>query len=107
VLAHQPLAVANSILWSGAVLLLGTYLVMVDELQGFVSPVGGTTGSVQSETRKFNLIAMLSQQALDQVPGQMRSGLRNVEVDTTFRTGRDAAEYLSQIMGSVDPFSIR
>jgi hypothetical protein len=37
VLAHQPPLVANSIPWSGAVLLLGTDVLVIDELHDFVS----------------------------------------------------------------------
>jgi hypothetical protein len=60
-----------------------------------------------SETRKFNLFAMLSHQTLDQVPDRMRSGLQNVEVDITFRTGRDDAKQQAKVVGNVDPFSVK
>jgi hypothetical protein len=37
----------------------------------------------------------------------MRSGLQNVEVDITFRTGRDDAEIQAKVVGTVDPMAVK
>jgi hypothetical protein len=37
----------------------------------------------------------------------MRSGLQNVAVDITVRTGRDDAEQQAKVVGNVDPFSVK
>ncbi len=86
-------------------MLLGTCLRVIDELQGFATHAAARLTSTLSETHKFNLFAVLSDQTLDQVPDRMRSGARKVEVDTTFRTGRDDAAQQANVMGKVDPFS--
>jgi len=70
----------------------GTHFLVLDEFHDFVSQSAAQLTSMLSETRKFNLFAVLSHQTLHQVPDQMRSGLQNVEVDITFegRLGRKA-----------------
>jgi hypothetical protein len=85
----------------------GTHFLVLDEFHDFVSQSAAQLTSMLSETRKFNLFAVLSHQTLDQVPDRMRSGLQNVEVDITFRTGRDDAEQQAKVVGSVDPFSVK
>jgi hypothetical protein len=80
---------------------------VIDELQVVVSQSAAQLTSTLSETRKFNLFAVLSHQTLDQVPDRMRSALQNVEVDITFRTGRDDAEQQAKVVDNVDPFSVK
>ena len=60
-----------------------------------------------SQGRTFTLTLVYSYRTLDQIPDQKRFGLQNVEVNITFRTARDAADWLSKITGSVDPFSVK
>jgi hypothetical protein len=80
---------------------------VLDEFHDFVSQSAGQLTSMLSETRKVNLFAVLSHQTLDQVPDRMRSGLQDVEVGITFRTGRDDAEQQAKVVGKVDPFSVK
>ena len=70
----------------------GTQFLVLDEFHDFVSQSAAQLTSMLSETRKFNLFAVLSHQTLDQVPDRMHSGLQNVKGDITFegRLGRKA-----------------
>ena len=105
--AFQPPVVVNSIPWSGAIMLLATRLRVIDELQGFATHAAARLTSMLSETRKFQPIAVLSDQTLDQVPDRMCSGLQNGEVDITFRTGRDDAAQQANLVGRVDPVFLK
>ncbi len=60
-----------------------------------------------SQTRKFNTFVVLSHQTREQIPEEMRSGLQNVEVDITFRTGREDAEHQAKVVGKIDPLSVK
>jgi hypothetical protein len=66
---------------------------VLDERQDVGSQSAAQLTSTLSETHKFNLFAVLSHQTLGQGHERMRSGLLNVEVDNTVRTGRDDATH--------------
>jgi hypothetical protein len=60
-----------------------------------------------SQTRKFGMFVVLSHQTRDQIPERMWGALQNVEVDVTFRTGREDAERQAKVVGSVDPDAVK
>ncbi len=86
---------------------LGTHFVILDEFQSFVSQSHEALSDMLSQTRKFNTFVVLSHQTREQIPEHMRSGLQNVEVDITFRTGREDAEHQAKVVGQVDPLSVK
>jgi hypothetical protein len=85
----------------------GTHYVIVDECQLFVSNSSAALNEMLSQTRKFGMFVVLSHQTRDQIPERMWGALQNVEVDITFRTGREDAERQAKVVGSVDPDAIK
>ena len=85
----------------------GTHYVIVDECQLFVSSSSAALNEMLSQTRKFGMFVVLSHQTRDQIPERMWGALQNVEVDITFRTGREDAEHQAKVVGSVDPQAIK
>ena len=85
----------------------GTHYVIVDECQLFVSNSSAALNEMLSQTRKFGMFVVLSHQTRDQIPERMWGALQNVEVDITFRTGRDDAEHQAKVVGSVDPHAVK
>lgn len=85
----------------------GTHYVIVDECQLFLSNSSTALNEMLSQTRKFGMFVVLSHQTRDQIPERMWGALQNVEVDVTFRTGREDAEHQAKIVGSVDPHAIK
>jgi hypothetical protein len=85
----------------------GTHYVILDEAQLFVSNSSAALNEMLSQTRKFGMFVVLSHQTRDQIPERMWGALQNVEVDITFRTGREDAEHQAKVVGSVDPHAIK
>ncbi len=85
----------------------GTHYVIVDECQLFLSNSSAALNEMLSQTRKFGMFVVLSHQTRDQIPERMWGALQNVEVDVTFRTGREDAERQAKVVGSVDPDAIK
>jgi hypothetical protein len=85
----------------------GAHYVIVDECQLFVSNSSAALNEMLSQTRKFGMFVVLSHQTRDQIPERMWGALQNVEVDITFRTGREDAERQAKVVGSVDPDAIK
>ena len=85
----------------------GTHYVIVDECQLFVSNSSAALNEMLSQTRKFGMFVVLSHQTRDQIPERMWGALQNVEVDITFRTGREDAERQAKVVGSVDPHAVK
>ena len=85
----------------------GTHYVIVDECQLFLSNSSAALNEMLSQTRKFGMFAVLSHQTRDQIPERMWGALQNVEVDITFRTGREDAEHQAKVVGSVDPHAVK
>jgi hypothetical protein len=81
--------------------------VVLDEFQDFVSQSKDTLTAMLSETRKFGVFEVLSHQTRSQIPERMEGALQNVEVDITFRTGREDAEQQAKVVGNVDPLSVK
>jgi hypothetical protein len=63
--------------------------------------------SMLSETHTSNLFADHPHQILDQVSDRMRSGLQNVEVNITVRSGRNDAEQQAKVVGNADPLFLQ
>ena len=106
-LAHQPPVIADSIPWPGAVLLLGTDLLVIDELQDFISHPAALLTSILSRTCQFNVLAVLSRQTLDQLPDRLRSDLQHGDLDICFPTGHDDTEQQAKVVATVNPFSVK
>ena len=85
----------------------GAHYVIVDECQLFVSNSSAALNEMLSQTRKFGMFVVLSHQTRDQIPERMWGALQNVEVEITFRTGREDAERQAKVVGSVDPDAIK
>src|SRR4051812_44474479 len=85
----------------------GTHYVIVDECQLFLSNSSAALNEMLSQTRKFGMFVVLSHQTRDQIPERMWGALQNVEVDITFRTGREDAERQAKVVGSVDPDAVK
>jgi hypothetical protein len=85
----------------------GTHYVIVDECQLFLSNSSASLNEMLSQTRKFGMFVVLSHQTRDQIPERMWGALQNVEVDITFRTGREDAEHQAKVVGSVDPHAVK
>ncbi len=85
----------------------GTHFLALDEFHQFVSQSGEALTGMLSQTRKFGMFVVLSHQTRDQIPEGMRGALQNVEVDITFRTGREDAEHQAKVVGSVDPDAVK
>ena len=85
----------------------GTHYVIVDECQLFLSNSSAALNEMLSQTRKFGMFVVLSHQTRDQIPERIWGALQNVEVDITFRTGREDAERQAKVVGSVDPDAIK
>lgn len=85
----------------------GTHYIIVDECQLFLSNSSAALNEMLSQTRKFGMFVVLSHQTRDQIPERMWGALQNVEVDITFRTGREDAERQAKVVGSVDPDAIK
>ena len=85
----------------------GTHYVIVDECQLFLSNSSAALNEMLSQTRKFGMFVVLSHQTRDQIPERMWGALQNVEVDITFRTGREDAERQAKVVGSVDPHAVK
>jgi hypothetical protein len=85
----------------------GTHYVIVDECQLFLSNSSAALNEMLSQTRKFGMFCVLSHQTRDQIPERMWGALQNVEVDITFRTGREDAEHQAKVVGEVDPKAVK
>lgn len=85
----------------------GTHYLVLDEFHQFVSQSGEALTGMLSQTRKFGQFVVLSHQTRDQIPDVMQGALQNVEVDITFRTGRDDAEHQAKVVGAVDPLTVK
>ncbi len=85
----------------------GTHFIILDEFQTFVAQSREALSDMLSQTRKFNTFVVLSHQTREQIPEDMRSGLQNVEVDVTFRTGREDAEHQAKVVGKIDPLAVK
>ncbi len=85
----------------------GTHFLALDEFHQFVSQSGEALTGMMSQTRKFGMFVVLSHQTRDQIPETMRGALQNVEVDISFRTGREDAEHQAKVVGSVDPLAVK
>lgn len=85
----------------------GTHFVVLDEFQDFVSQSKDTLTAMLSETRKYGVFEVLSHQTRSQIPERMEGALQNVEVDITFRTGRQDAEQQAKVVGNVDPLAVK
>jgi hypothetical protein len=85
----------------------GTHFLALDEFHQFVSQSSEALTGMMSQTRKFGMFVLLSHQTLDQIPETMRGALQNVEVEITFRTGREDAEHQAKVVGSVDPLTVK
>ena len=85
----------------------GTHFIVLDEFQDFVTQSKDTLTAMLSETRKFGVFEVLSHQTMSQIPERMAGALQNVEVEITFRTGRDDAEQQARVVGSVDPLAVK
>lgn len=85
----------------------GTHYLVVDECQIFLSNASAALNEMLSQTRKFGMFVVLSHQTRDQIPERMWGALQNVEVDITFRTGREDAEHQAKVVGSVDPHAVK
>lgn len=85
----------------------GTHYVIVDECQLFLSNSSAALNEMLSQTRKYGLFVVLSHQTRDQIPERMWGALQNVEVDITFRTGREDAEHQAKVVGNVDPHAVK
>jgi hypothetical protein len=62
---------------------------------------------ILSETRKFNLFAVLAHQTWAQLDPRLQSGLQNVGVEVTFKLGYQDAHQSAGIIGEVDPLAVK
>ncbi len=85
----------------------GTHHLLMDEFQNYSTHSGTTMAHILSETRKFNLFAVLAHQTWAQLDPRLQSGLQNVGVEVTFKLGYQDAHQSAGIIGEVDPLAIK
>jgi hypothetical protein len=85
----------------------GTHHLLMDEFQNYATHSGTTLAHILSETRKFNLFAVLAHQTWAQLDSRLISGLQNVGVEVTFKLGYQDAHQSAGIIGEVDPLAVK
>jgi hypothetical protein len=85
----------------------GTHHLVMDEFQNYSTHSGTTMAHILSETRKFNLFAVLAHQTWAQLDPRLQSGLQNVGVEVTFKLGYQDAHQSAGIIGDVDPLAVK
>jgi hypothetical protein len=85
----------------------GTHHLLMDEFQNYSTHSGTTLAHILSETRKFNLFAVLAHQTWGQLDSRLISGLQNVGVEVTFKLGHQDAHQSAGIIGEVDPLAVK
>jgi len=85
----------------------GTHHLLMDEFQNYSTNSGTTMAHILSETRKFNLFAVLAHQTWGQLDSRLISGLQNVGVEVTFKLGYQDAHQSAGIIGEVDPLAVK